>query len=200
MVTTLANFIQVVTNLNAQTMITVNYGTGTPNEAAAWVAYVNATTNNPQYLGVDSTGIDWQTAGYWASLARLRAAGHGRRHEFSPHLAGAAAGVSSIGRLATRFTAIGKPTTIIVPHDPYTYAVRAQEYISLMKAVDPTIKIGVVAIPGVSNYINNTDHPAVDPVTQQTYYGWTPVLLATLAGLDVTPDFAISPLYPEDPG
>ena len=189
----LSNFIQVVTNLNAQTMITVNYGSGTPNEAAAWVAYLNATTNNPQYLGVDSTGTDWKTAGYWASL---RATNDG-----------------------TNFLCISRPDPLgfknweigneifgywetdnnFVPHDPYTYAKRAQEYISLMKAVDPTIKIGVVAVPGVSNYINNYNHTAVDPVTGRFYNGWTPVMLATLAGLDVTPDMAITHWYPENP-
>ena len=33
----LANFIHAITNLNAQAMTTLNYGTGSSNEAAAWV-------------------------------------------------------------------------------------------------------------------------------------------------------------------
>ncbi|MEN9402382.1 MAG: Intracellular exo-alpha-L-arabinofuranosidase 2, partial [Verrucomicrobiota bacterium] len=37
-------FINVITALNAQTYATVNYGTGTPEEAAALVAYLNAST------------------------------------------------------------------------------------------------------------------------------------------------------------
>jgi len=58
------------------TIITVNYGSnqdgtggGEPAEAAAWVAYANG--NNPAdttSIGKDSTGYDWQTIGYWASL------------------------------------------------------------------------------------------------------------------------------------
>ena len=194
----LSNFIQLVTNLNAQTMITVNYGSGTPSEAAAWVAYLNATTNNLQYLGVDSSGVNWQTAGYWASLrAAAPLAGDDGRNFLR---------ISHPEPLGFKYWEIGNEVfgywetdTNFVPHDPYTYAVRAQQYIWLMKAVDPTIKIGVVAIPGVSNFINNANHPAVDPVTHQIDYGWTPVMLATLAGLGVTPDMAITHCYPENP-
>lgn len=52
----------------AQGVITVNYGSGTPEEAAAWVAYYNSTVSNSTALGVDSQGSDWKTAGYWAGL------------------------------------------------------------------------------------------------------------------------------------
>ena len=194
-----ASFIQVATNANAQTMITVNYGDGTPSEAAAWVAYVNATTNNPQYLGVDSHGTDWQTAGHWASL---RASAPLAMDDGMNFLR-----ISRAEPLGLKYWEIGNEVygfwendVNYLSHDPYTYAVRCQQYISLMKAVDPTIKIGVVASSGVNSYVNNTFHPALDPVTQQIYYGWTPVLLATLAGLGVTPDFAIFHMYPEDPG
>ena len=47
---------------------TVNYGTGSTNEAAAWVAYANGSTTNTLSLGVDQFGTNWQTVGYWASL------------------------------------------------------------------------------------------------------------------------------------
>ena len=197
--TTLASFIQVVTNLNAQAMITLNYGSGTSNEAAAWVAYVNAETNNTRSLGVDSTGFNWQTAGYWASL---RAAAPLAADDGENFLR-----ISQPAPLGFKYWEIGNEvygsweTDQNSPaHDPYTYAVRSKGYISLMKAVDSTIKIGEVVIPGVSNYVNNTSHPAVDPVTKQTNYGWTPVVLATLASLGVTPDFAIYHNYPENPG
>ncbi len=49
-----------------------------------------------------------------------------------------------------------------------------------MKAFDPTIKIGAVAVPGEDSYANNTNHPVVNPVTGVTHNGWTPVMLATL--------------------
>ena len=69
------------------------------------------------------------------------------------------------------------------PHDPYTYAQRFAQYYSQMKAVDPTIKIGAVAIPGEDSYANYTDHPARNPVTGVSHNGWTPVMLATLKSL-----------------
>ena len=82
-------------------------------------------------------------------------------------------------------------------HDPYTYAVRAAGYIALMKAADPTIKIGVVATPGESSYSNNATHYAVNPRTGTTNYGWTPVMLATLKARGVTPDYLVHHVYPE---
>ena len=46
---------------------------GSPQEAAAWVAYCNASTNiygttNDVTIGVDAEGNNWQTAGYWAMI------------------------------------------------------------------------------------------------------------------------------------
>jgi hypothetical protein len=56
-------------------IITVNYGSnvagtggGEPAEAAAWVAYANGDPNDTKVIGKDSTGQDWKTVGYWASL------------------------------------------------------------------------------------------------------------------------------------
>ena len=63
---------------------------------------------------------------------------------------------------------------------------------------DPTIKVGVVAVPGESAYANGyTDHPTINPRTGTTNYGWTPILLATLKSMNVTPDFLIHHHYPE---
>jgi alpha-N-arabinofuranosidase len=197
--TSLANFIQVITNLNAETMTTLNYGTGFTNEAAAWVAYVNASTTNTQSLGMDPTGFNWQTAGYWASL---RAAAPLETDDGENFLR-----ISQTAPLGFKYWEIGNEVygswetdSNIVAHDPYTYAVRAGGYISLMKAVDPTIKIGVVVTPGEDSYANNTNHPAYNSRTGTYHNGWTPVLLATLTSLGVTPDFAIHHRYPQNPG
>jgi hypothetical protein len=84
-------------------------------------------------------------------------------------------------------------------HDPYTYAVRAAGYIAAMKAAYPAvpIRVGVVMVPGEDSNSNNAAHPVVNPRTGLTHYGWTPVMLATLKTLGVTPDFAIYHFYPE---
>jgi hypothetical protein len=197
--TSLASFIDVITNLGAQTVTTLNYGTGSSNEAAAWVAYANASTTNTLNLGVDAMGSNWYTAGYWASLRAAAPLGKDDGKNFLR--------ISRTAPLGLKYWEIGneiygswETDSNSVPHDPYTYAVQAQGYISLLKAVDPTIKIGVVVTPGENGYVNNRNHPVVNPRTELTHYGWTPVLLATLKSLGVTPDFAIFHNYPQNPG
>jgi len=87
------------------------------------------------------------------------------------------------------------------PHDPYTYAQRAQSYIQQMKAADPGIKIGVVVTTGEDTDSNGySSHPATNSATHKVHYGWTPVLLSTLKSLGATPDFVIYHWYPEYTG
>ena len=198
--TSLPSFIHVITNLNEQAMITVNYGTGFANEAAAWVAYVNATTANSQSLGVDALGTNWHTAGYWASLRASAPLGTDDGKNFLR--------ISRPAPLGFKYWEIGneiygaswETDSNSVPHDPYTYALRARDYISLMKAVDPTVKIGIVVTPGEDSFANNTSHPVVNPRTGLTHNGWTPVLLATLTSLGTTPDFVVHHRYAQNPG
>ncbi len=197
--TSLANFIHVVTNLNGVSMITLNYGTGSTNEAAAWVAYVNASTSSTQSLGADAAGTNWRTAGYWASLRASAPLGKDDGRNFLR--------ISRLAPLGFKYWEIGnelygswETDSNSVAHDPYTYALRARDYISLIKAVDPTVKIGVVVTPGEDSYANNTNHPVVNPRTAKTHNGWTPVLLATLKSEGVTPDFLIHHRYAQNPG
>ncbi len=197
--TSLANFIPVITNINGQAMITLNYGTGFTNEAAAWVAYVNASGLNTQSLGVDAMGTNWHTAGYWAILRSVAPLGTDDGRNFLR--------ISRPTPLGFKYWEIGNEVygswetdSNSLPHDPYTYALRARDYISLMKAVDPTIKIGVVVTPGEDSYANYTSHPAYNSRTGIYHNGWTPVLLATLTSLGVTPDFVIHHRYPQPPG
>jgi alpha-L-arabinofuranosidase len=82
-----------------------------------------------------------------------------------------------------------------VAHDPWTYAMRFKDYYSAMKAADPTIKIGAVAVPDEVSYANNANHPAVNPVTGMTNNGWTAVMLNTMRTNGATPDFLIEHNY-----
>jgi alpha-N-arabinofuranosidase len=146
------NYVHVVTNTGVQTLITVNYGTGTPQEAAAWVASANITNK----LGFKYWEVGNECYGTWETDSNIN------------------------------------------PHDAYTYATRAAQYIAQMKAVDPTIKIGVPVVTGENSSINGyTYHPVYNPRTMQTNYGWTPVVLSTLASLGENPDFLIHHVYPE---
>jgi len=146
------DMLRVATNVGVQTFTAVNYGSGTPEEAARWVRHANVTN----HLAFKYWEIGNECYGTWETDTNTPA------------------------------------------HDAYTYAVRATNYIAQMKAADPTIRIGVVATPGENSYANGyTNHPAYNPRTGQTNYGWTPVLLATLKTLGVTPDFLIHHVYPQ---
>ncbi len=99
---TFDQFMQVVHKVGATPIITVNYGTGTPAEAAAWVQYANITKHyNIRYweigneiYGNGTYGADWESDDH----------------------------------------ALG----------PASYATNALQFIQAMKAVDPSIQVGLV--------------------------------------------------------
>ncbi len=111
--TSFAKFAQVATNLKAQAFITVNYGSGTASEAAAWVRHANVTNR----LGFKYWEVGNENFGPW-------------EHD-----------------------------TNALKNHAFTYATRSKLYIEQMKAVDPTIKVGVVAVTGENSYQNGySDH------------------------------------------
>jgi hypothetical protein len=193
-----ADFIRVVTTLNAQAMITLNYGSGSPNEAAAWVAYLNAQTASTTPLGTDVAGINWGTAGYWASLraASPLAIDDGRNFLRISHPAPLGFKYFEIGN---EIYLKGETDNNSPAHDSYTYALRASDYTTLIKSVDPTVHIGVDVAPGDNSIPSTTGHYAFNPRTGTTNYGWTPIVLSTLKSLGVTPDFLIYHNYPQTP-
>jgi hypothetical protein len=147
-------FANIAVPLNAQVFITINYGSGTVQEAADWVRYTNITKN----YGFKYWEIGNENYGSWENDTH------------SPKW------------------------------DPYTYAKTAEACITAMKAVDPTIKIGVVVVTGEDSFTNNHLHPATNPRTGAVHNGWTPVLLATLQADGVIPDFIIYHRYDQAPG
>jgi hypothetical protein len=150
--TTLNNFVHIATNAGVQAMITVNYGTGTPQEAAAWVRHANVTN----HFNFKNWEVGNENYGTWET------------------------------------------DTNVYPHDPYTYAVRTAQFITQMKAADATIKIGVPVVTGEDANANGySSHPAFNARTSTSHNGWTPVVLATLKSLGVTPDFLIYHVYPQ---
>jgi hypothetical protein len=97
-----------VRGAGAQAIVTANYGSGTPQEAAAWVQYSNVTKG----YGVK----------YWEIGNEMYGNGeYGAKWENDTHSS----------------------------HSATTYATNLLQYISAMKAVDPSIKIGaVLTTPG----------------------------------------------------
>ncbi len=152
--TSFDQFADVATNTRAQVFVTVNYGSGTLEEAAGWVQYSNVTKK----YGFQYWEVGNECYGSWET------------------------------------------DTNTPSHDAYTYAARFPGYCARMKTMDPTIRIGAVVVAGEDRYSTYTNHPALNPRTGQTHNGWTPVLLATLKRLGVTPDFVIYHRYAQSPG
>lgn len=179
-------FTNLITGLNAQAFVTVNYGTGTPEEAAAWVAYANSPSAplSTVNIGVDAKGYDWQTAGYWALLRGSAPITPDDGMNFLRVTRSAGAFGLKYWEIGNECYGTWETDEQAVKHDPTTYANRVQLYIAKMKAVDPTIKVGVVAVTSREN---------------ASYKNWTPVMLARLKVLGVTPDFLIYHRYEQAP-
>ena len=113
-------YMSVVKASGAEPMITVNYGSGTEQEAADWVRYANR--GGPHYRG--------PVPSY--SGASRRGHSYGIRYwEIGNELYGD-------GTYGAQWEVNHKP------HDPATYAQGVVSYSVAMKAVDPSIQIGVV--------------------------------------------------------
>ncbi len=71
------------------TNVVINFGTGTAQEAAAFVAYANGDPSDTTPIGVDELGVDWGTVGEWAAQREANQARLGLRPELvegmSPH-------------------------------------------------------------------------------------------------------------------
>lgn len=99
---TFDQFMQVVQHVGATPIITVNYGSGTPEEAAAWVKYANITKHYHIH--------------YWDIGNELYGNGtYGATWETDKHALG-----------------------------PASYASNSLQFIQAMKAVDPSIQVGLV--------------------------------------------------------
>ncbi|MGH2346221.1 MAG: hypothetical protein ACRDG4_13430, partial [Chloroflexota bacterium] len=160
----MADFASLVEKTHSTAYITANYGTGSAPEAAALVAWANARPSNRTVLGRSDDGTDWRTAGFWAALrgAKPLARDDGlnflrARHPAPYHFKYWEIGNENYGS----WEEDNHPR----PHDPYTYAGIARQYIGLMKKVDPSIKIGVPAATGEDTYVAYRDHPATNPKT-----------------------------------
>jgi hypothetical protein len=183
-------------------LITVNYGSnldgsggGEPAEAAAEVAYANGSVSSTQVIGKDSKGNDWKTVGYWAGLRsadplpaddgynalrishaapfgiQLWAVGnepyndgfYGGNHGGEPDLHG---GQIPSKKEWARHSGDKR-------FGPTAYGAAAVEFIKAMKAVDPSILVGVALKPFDPN---DEDHMGKN---------WDPeVLKAACASMD----------------
>ena len=180
--------------LGPQAVITTNYGTGSPQMSAAWVAYCNASPSSTVNIGLDSAGRDWKTASYWAALrgATPLATDDGLNFLRVNHATPYGYKNWEIGNECYGFWETDNHSA---KQDPVIYANTAQATTALMKQVDPTIQTGVVVTSTEDDSGNQTE-TVTNPVTGVQHKGWTAVLLSTLHSLNYVPDFVIIHNYP----
>jgi hypothetical protein len=228
---TLPDFISLMTNAQQQAVFTVDWGSGflesstnlasstnqmlvpntngSPLEAAAWVAYCNASTNiygttNDVTLGMDSETNNWHTAGFWAMIRAgsplaqndgynflriKRVAPLGVKYweignePYGNGYYGGGNGYESDYAVPYPYTVHPRATNALL--SPWAYGNSVKAFSIAMKAVDPTIKIGayVVPPPATWDYINGISNSLP----------WTQLVLAQ-CGSNV--DFLIQHWYP----
>jgi len=202
-----ADFAAVVEEQGADAYVIVNYGSGTPEQAAAWVAYHNGDPASTQALGTDSRGRDWKTVGYWASIraAAPLATDDGYNFLRVSHPAPYGfkyweVGNECYGTWENDQHGVAGSGLSGKAHDPVTYAAAYQQFVARMKAVDPTISIGAVITAEPDDYALTDTTPVTNPVDGSTHTGWTSVLLARLKALGAIPDFVVFHYYAQNPG
>jgi hypothetical protein len=176
-------------------MVTLNYSTGSPQEAAAFLAYLNGKVGDataigpgPQWSSASNSwvSVDWKTAGYWAGL---RAA--------TPLAQDDGLNFLRIGRTAPfgiHFFEVGneiygswETDEHATPHDPATYVTFAKQFAAYAQQIDPTITIGVDGSGTGGSY-------------SQIPGNWTAQVLQQCAAQGFTPGFISDHNYMFDPG
>jgi len=185
----IAQFAKIAENTHAQVVLTVNYGSGTPNEAAALIAYVNGRMDDGTPLGSDENGRDWGKVSDWAQLrAAAPLPGNDPRNVLrASHPQPFGIKLIEVGNECWGDTwecdLHGTPYSKLSGKawDAGTYAGYAGRFMAQMRAVDPTVKVGVVA------------------TYDDQYKKWNQTVLSALRGLGAYPDFVVQHWYPQDP-
>jgi hypothetical protein len=148
--TNFADFMKTATATGANPIITVNYGTGTPALAAAWVRNADVTNN----FGIN----------YWEVGNEVYGNGtYGADWEADARCTDAAGNPVTIGSAPAQTFRCG----------PATYANNVLSYISAMKAVDPNIHVcAVLTTPGF--WPDGVTNAATSPQS------WNQTVLSTL--------------------
>lgn len=141
-------------SIGAQLTLVTPWHDGTPQRAAAMVAYANADPASTVVLGVDANGREWGTAGEWA--ARRVANGHAAPYDV-PFL--------EVGN--EQYLTVQPGSNVCGTDRPFTQAERVANGVYIpstardvatqvaltaraVKAVDPTILVGVPALSDVT--------------------------------------------------
>jgi len=179
-------FMTIAESLGSKVTLVTAWVDGSPQEAAAFVAYVNAAASSTFAIGVDASGTDWGTAGSWAQ--KRAANGHAAPYE----VAFVEIGNEPYSSLPTGpQTSCGRPSQFVqdqrwvngvaIPTTAKDYATQLALTATLVRGVDPTIRIGA---PVPATYDGTSDAAtALGDVDQAANDGdpWSPRLLSDAA-------------------
>jgi hypothetical protein len=147
---TMASFIA---SVDGQAVVTLDYGSGSPQEAAAFLAYLNAPVSNTTTIGTgpqwdEATAswqtIDWMTAAYWANLRASAPLAQDDGLNFLRLDQPAPFGFHYF-EVGNEVYGPWEDDHHTNQHDPATYAAFADQFATLAAAIDPTISIGIPA-------------------------------------------------------
>ncbi len=150
------DFINFVRATGAQAMYIVNPN-GTPQEAAALVAFFNGAADDESVIGEDARGRDWGTVGQWAQLR----AEHGNPEplsitywEFGNEVYAGLTGAECVSwGWEEVWTCDGREYVQGVGSGADRHA-GFLEFREAMRAVDPSIKVGAVGVPVQNDWSN----------------------------------------------
>jgi hypothetical protein len=185
---TMASFIASVKGVG---LATLDFGSGSPQEAAAFLAYLNAPVGNTTPIGNgqewnDSTNayqtVNWQTAGYWASLraAAPLAKDDGLNFLRLNHPSPFNIQYWEVGNEEYGSWEIDHHTA---QHDPATYIAFAKQFATFAAQIAPGTTIGLdVGSPG------------------SDFNSWTAAILQQSVAQGFTPGFLSDHNYVQAPG
>ncbi|MGA2256286.1 MAG: hypothetical protein ABSG53_16680, partial [Thermoguttaceae bacterium] len=205
---TIPQFVQFITSAGGTGLVTLDYGSGSPEEAAAELAYLEGSTADTTVIGNgiewnDSTNqwqtVNWGTAGYWASLRAATPLAHDDGLNFLR--VGHAAPFTDIKywevgneeygswEIDHHGTAGPGGVSTRVQHDPATYVAFAKQFADL--AAEITTAAG---LPAVLIGIDSGDP------TGESDNSWTKNVLSKGLSIGFVPNFISDHSYMQAPG
>ncbi len=208
------DFARLAESVGADAFITLNFGSGSPQMAAAFAAYLNGSPSDARVLGVGKrpkdggkswVDFDWKSVGYWA---RLRGEAPLAKDDGLNHLR-----VSHAAPWGFKYFELGNEVMASWENDarppgqkqsPLAYAAFCKQAAELLHAVDPRIEVGIVVVASEDVSWRNGEsaeyEPVKNPATGKEHAGWNALLLSELKRIGYTPDFLIDHFYPQPDG
>jgi alpha-L-arabinofuranosidase len=205
---TIPQFAQFISSVGGTGVVTLDYGSGSPQEAAAELAYLQGSPTDTTVIGTglewnDTAGawqsVNWETVGYWASLRAASPLGTDDGLNFLriDHPAPFAdikyweVGNEEYGSWEVDHHGTAGPGGVSTgsQHCPATYAAFAEQFATLATEIT-----GTAGLPAISIGIDSEDP------TGASDNNWTKNVLADGLSIGLVPGFISDHSYMQGPG